>query len=154
MAPRVNNTLLWELFLQHFPPKVQTVLTPSAGALNLDQLAQQADCILEVSPPTIAANNVDQPNQGSDTTPTQLAAQVVQLTEWLDQLTSQMAQTICQLTCPWCQSRSRSPGDFYRCRIPLSRHNDQPDNGLCYYHQRFSDQAYQCLAPCKWAGKD
>jgi len=55
MAPRVDATLLHELFLQRLPSSVQMVLTPSAGALDLDQLAQLADRILEASPPTIAA---------------------------------------------------------------------------------------------------
>ena len=63
------------------------VLTPSAGALNLDQLVQLADRILEASPPAICATTADNPNT---ITTTQLAAQVVQLTEWLDKLTSQM----------------------------------------------------------------
>jgi len=88
------------------------VLTPSAGALNLDQLAQLADHILEASPPSIVATTVYQlAKQDSDTT-TRLAAQVAQLTKGLDQLTSQMAKSINQLTRKWRFSRSRSPGGF------------------------------------------
>ena len=63
-----------ELFLQHLPPNVRMVLTPSAGDLNLDQLAQLADRIMEASPtPAIAATH---------TTPTtnQLTIQVEELT--------------------------------------------------------------------------
>jgi len=59
MAPRVDATLIRELFLQCLPSRVRMALTPSTGALDLDQLAQLANRILEASPPTIAANNVE-----------------------------------------------------------------------------------------------
>ena len=84
MAPRMDATLLRELFLQHLPSNVRMVLTPSAGALDLDQLAL-ADRILEASPPAISATTADNPNT---ITTTQLAAKVAQLTERLDKLTS------------------------------------------------------------------
>ena len=45
MAGMVDPTLLRELFLQHLPSIARMVITLSAGALNLDQLAQIADCI-------------------------------------------------------------------------------------------------------------
>ena len=58
MATTMDATLLRELFLQRLPVNVRMVLTPSAEALNLDQLAhwQLADRIVETSPtPMIAA---------------------------------------------------------------------------------------------------
>ena len=73
------------------------MLTPSTGALDLDQLAQLGDCILEASLPKISATVVDNPNT---ITTTQLAVKVVQLTERLDKLTSQVKGY-------WRQSRSR-----------------------------------------------
>ena len=86
----MEATLLRELFLQHLPVNVCMMLTSSAEALNLDQLAQLADRIAETSPmPTIAAT--------TDTT-SQLAAQVADLIKRLDQLTSQMAKTISSLS--------------------------------------------------------
>ena len=50
MATTMNATLLREPFLQRLPVNVRMVLTPSAEALNLDQLAQLADRIVETSP--------------------------------------------------------------------------------------------------------
>ena len=71
MAGTVDLTLLRELFLQRLPSNVRMVITPSAGALNLDQLAQLADRIVEASPtPTTAATN----------TTAQLTEQVSELT--------------------------------------------------------------------------
>ena len=43
MAPRMDAALLRELFLQRLPANVCMVLTPSAGDLGIDQLAQLAD---------------------------------------------------------------------------------------------------------------
>ena len=57
------------------------VITPLAGALDLDQLAQLADRIVEASPtPTIA----------SASTADQLTAQVSELTRCLNDLSTQM----------------------------------------------------------------
>ena len=117
MAPRMDAALLRELFLQRLPPNVRMVLTPSAGDLSIDQLAQLADRILEASPPSISATAVQQPQQ-SDPTTTQLAAQVTQLTERLDKLTSQMAQTIKQLTrCSHIMSFNRAFNTLFVTRM-------------------------------------
>ena len=145
----IEDTLLRELFLQRLPPNVRMVLTPSASALNLNQLAELADRILEASPtPTVAATNCD------GTTTTQLATQVAQLTERLDKLTSQMTKTINHLTRHRRQSRSRSPGGSYRRRSSSTSSTIEPDDGLCYYHRKFGDQATKCRPPCKRAGND
>ena len=60
MAPRMDAALLRELFLQRLPANVHMVLTPSAGDLSIDQLAQLADRILEASPPSISATSTHQ----------------------------------------------------------------------------------------------
>ena len=71
MAGMVDPTLLRELFLQRRPTNVRMIITPSAGTLSLDQLAQLADRIVEASPtPTIATTN----------TTAQLTDQVSELT--------------------------------------------------------------------------
>ena len=58
MAGSLDATLLRELFLQRLPTNVRMVITSSAEALSLDQLAQLANRIVETSPTqTIAATN-------------------------------------------------------------------------------------------------
>ena len=142
MAPRVDATLLRELFLQRLPSNIRMVLTPSAGALDLDQLAQLADRILEASPPAISAATADKPNT---ITTTQLAAQVAQLTERLDKLTSQMTKTINQMKGYRRQSRSRSPGRFNNRRQSSSQ--TEQEDGICYYHQKFRDSPTSASPP-------
>ena len=46
----MDATFLRQLFLQRLPANIRMVLTPSAGDLNLKQLAQLADQIMEASP--------------------------------------------------------------------------------------------------------
>lgn len=69
-ANTMDETFMRELFLQRLPSNVRMVLTPSAGDLNLEQLAQLADRIMEASPtPAIAATRTTPTNE-------QLTAQV------------------------------------------------------------------------------
>ena len=97
MAGTVDTTLLREIFLQRLPINVRMVITPSAGALNMDQLAQLADHIMEASPtPTIATTN----------TTAQLTDQVSELTRRLEDLSTQMSKAVSSFRCPL----SRSPG--------------------------------------------
>ena len=75
------------------------VITPSAGAMNLEELTQLADRIVEASPtPTIAANN----------TTAQLFEQVSELNWHREELSMQMSKTVGLFR----YSRSRSPGPW------------------------------------------
>ena len=85
MAETVDSTLLRELFLQRLPTNVRMVIIPSAGALNLDQLAQLADRIVEASLTlTIAGTN----------TTAQFTDQVLELTRRLEHLSTQMSKAV------------------------------------------------------------
>ena len=139
-ATTMDATFMRELFLQRLPPNVRMVLTPSAGDLNLDQLAQLADRIMEASPtPAIAATH---------TTPTtnQLTTQVEELTRRLDELSTQMSKAVNAFTRR--RSRSRSPA---RRRWPPPSTTDSSNTApnLCWYHQTFGDAAKKCLPPCQ-----
>ena len=90
MATTMDPTLLGELFLQRLPPNVRMVLTPSAAALSLEQLAQLADRIVEASPTPATISAVD--------THSQLTTQVMELSKRLDQLTNQMSGAINNIT--------------------------------------------------------
>ena len=77
-ANTMDAEIMQELFLQCLPANIRMVLTPLAGELNLDKLAQLADHIVEASPMhTIAATE-------PDTTTSQLTAQVNDLAKRLD----------------------------------------------------------------------
>lgn len=50
-----DDTILCELFPQRLPSNVRMVLAPSGGAISLNQLAEMADRIMEVSTLTVGA---------------------------------------------------------------------------------------------------
>ena len=100
-AATMDTTFLRELFLQRLPANVHMVLIPSAGDLNLEQLAQLADWIMETSPTLTIATN-----QTSTDTTTQLTTQVNELTCHLDELTTQLASAVNTFLCCPCRSPS------------------------------------------------
>ena len=55
--PNLDNSFLWELFLQRLPNHVRMVLA-SSGEMTLDTLAQLADKVMEVSLPSVSSVNV------------------------------------------------------------------------------------------------
>ena len=65
MAAMMDTTLLRELFLQRLPSNVRMVLTPSAAALSLEQLAQLADRIVEASPTSATISAADHTGHGA-----------------------------------------------------------------------------------------
>ena len=139
-ANTMDATIMRELFLQRLPANIRMVLTPSAGELGLEKLAQLADRIVEASPrPTITATE-------SDTTTSQLTAQINDLAKRLDELTSTLT-SINNLTTT---RRTRSPSPWRRRRRPSISFDD--DNNLCWYHWTFGDEAKKCQPPCKKSG--
>ena len=136
-ATTMDATFLRELFLQRLPANVRMVLTPSAGDLDLEQLAQLADRIVEASPtPTIAA---------TDTT-TQWTAQVTELTRRLDELTTQMASAVNTFS----RRPRRSPSPARR-RQSTAADNTTTER-LCWYHRKFGEAAKKCQPPCQKSG--
>ena len=136
-ANSMDPTIMRELFLQRLPANVRMVLTPSAGELNLDQLAQLADRILEASPTTTVA--------ATESITTQLTAQVNDLSRRLDELTSTLTNTINKFS-----RRSRSPSPWRGRRRSTTPFDE--DSNLCWYHLTFGDKAKNCQPPCKKSG--
>ena len=134
-AATIDSTLMRELFLQRLPANVRMVLTPSAGELNLEQLAQLADRIMEVSPtPTVAATET------INSSP--LNAQVTDLSRRLDELTVTLSSAINTFS-----RRPRSPSPARRRTSTPS--DDKNNDLLCWYHRKFGDNAKKCKPPCQ-----
>ena len=134
-ARMIDSSLLRELFLQRLPGNVQMILA-SAGSMALDELAEMADRIIEAATPTISA--VSAPAEGGD------------LRRIIREEVAAALKT---------QERSRprfsSGGNRGRRnrsrRRSSSREQSQTDvnrEGVCWYHQRFGDNARKCRPPC------
>ena len=132
-----DGSFLRELFLQRLPANVRMVLASTPDNTSLEKLADLADKIMEVATPPIA--NVT-------TTLPALATEVTQLREEV----SRLEKLIQKLT----RSRSSSrPGRHPSRRSPTPPTttppaSDAPNTSLCWYHQKFGDQAQRCKPPC------
>ena len=129
-----DDTLLRELFLQQLPSNVRMVLAPSGTGISLDNLADMADRIMDVSTPTVATVHAPPAPAEVDS----LRAEVRQLQELVKSLAFHPRD-----------SRRRSPTPARR-RSPSPAHlPPSEDPTLCWYHQRFGDAATKCRPPCR-----
>lgn len=130
------NSFLRELFLQRLPPNVRMVLASADPATELGKLAEMADKVMEVAAPTIAQVNVPTPKQPPPSSDIrQLRDEVAQLTTLVQSLTTEFRRRR--------PSRSRS-----RATSPALATPNTPSETLCWYHQKFGDQAQRCRPPC------
>ena len=122
-----------ELFLQRLPSGVRMVLASAKADTPLAELALLADKVMEVSLPT-PINNITQSNT--------LATEVAQLREEVARLTELVKSA---------PSRGRSPHP-HRHPSPWRTPSQEPSSKLCWYHERYGDQARKCREPCSRAG--
>uniref|UniRef100_A0A1X7SG25 Uncharacterized protein n=1 Tax=Amphimedon queenslandica TaxID=400682 RepID=A0A1X7SG25_AMPQE len=130
-------TLLKELFLQRLPSNVRMILASTPGDNTVQDLAALADKIVEVTGPSRPPPIHNVSTSDSDT---QLAVELAKLREEVAYLKKIV------------RSNSRSPSSRgHRSHSPRSdRDSPAPRQAsdLCWYHQRFGDQARQCREPC------
>ena len=128
----VSPPFLRELFLQRLPGNVRMVLASTSDHLPLEELAQLADRIMDVSPPTVAA-----------VTPTPLPE--------LDHLRTEVARLQSLVQQINLDRPSRRSSHSSNCSGTSSPR--RPPN-LCWYHFRFGDSARKCRPPCSKSGND
>ena len=126
-AGSTDSSFVRELFLQCLPANVRMVLASTPETTSLEDLAQLADKIVEVTIPSVAAVHTI-PNLNAEVE--QLRTEVTRLQEIVKSLSS----------------RGRSPRHRSGSPRPSS------DNTLCWYHQRFGDETRQCRPPCTKSG--
>ena len=127
-AGAIDESLLRELFLQRLPTNVRMVLASTGSTVRLEDLAQLADRITEVAVPSVSAMSTPQLTTEMD----QIRSDIASLRKLVQSLASRSRRT----------SRSRSP-------TPI---DPRAPSDLCWYHQRFGDEATKCRPPCSKAG--
>ncbi len=143
----MGEPLLRELFLQRLPANVRMVLASSNPTTTIDELAETADRVMEVSVPVISAVGSN-PRASATAEIESLRSEVRKLQELMTTMSVHARS-----------SRRRSPTPFRRrspspARPAHSRSPASGDHTLCWYHQRFGEAATKCVAPCRYQGND
>lgn len=120
-----DSRLLRELFLQRLPVNVRMVLA-SAADKRLSQLAELADSVLAVAPPSVAALQPDIAGRATTTALHDIREQI-----------SRLADTVAAM-----QARS----------TPEERQRPAAQQRICWYHRKHGNAARKCIPPCDYAG--
>ena len=126
----VDSQFLKELFMKRLPDQCRVVLAASRES-DIQQLSLLADRVMEVMPPHVRAVTVPEPVAEPLA---ELRAEVAALRREMQDLSTRG------------RSASRSPTRNYgRSR---SSSQSRKSSGLCWYHDKFGDNARRCVPPC------
>ncbi|KAH6944560.1 hypothetical protein HPB50_003986 [Hyalomma asiaticum] len=120
-----DSRLLRELFVQRLPVNVRMILA-SAADKRLSELAELADSVLAVAPPSVAALQPDIASRAPTTALHDIREQI-----------SRLADTVAAM-----QARS----------TPEERQRPAAQQKTCWYHRKYSNAARKCIPPCDHAG--
>lgn len=122
---KIDDSLLFEIFMQAMPTSVQTILA-SISPLSTDKAAEVADRILEINIGNVSASTKEQ-SSSSDT-----------LLHELQALRKEVAEI----------RRSRSVSRSFNKRSRSASRNRK--HQICWYHYKFKDLAKKCVEPCSF----
>lgn len=132
-GPSVPEDFIRTIWCNRLPTSIQTVLA-SQPSHSLEQLADLADRIQELTSPCVVASTSSQHNEIAE-----LRKMVEQLSLKLDEHTR----------------ATRRQGDRYRSprRRPASRQRTRSNSShrkypMCWYHAKFGEKANRCMKPC------
>ena len=131
-----NNPLFQELFLHCLPSNVRMILASTTPTDDVQELADGADKIMEVSESSKAVENMEEPGPQEPSLHSevnQLRTDVADLKKLLKTLASAPQRT-----------GTRPHG--HTPTVPDSQLH------LCWYHYRFGDAAKKCKPPCTKSG--
>ncbi|GFT07357.1 transposon Tf2-11 polyprotein [Trichonephila clavipes] len=128
----VPDDLMLELFQQHLPTRVQSILA-AISPLTLEKAAKVADRVMEVTPIAVSACSVSS-DKNSIESP--VLEEIKKLNLRIDEIS---------------RSRSRSRNrnlPFHKRNRCKSKTYEQ-----CWYHYKFGSAAQKCHPPCKFSKK-
>lgn len=132
-AHKVSDELMLELFLQHLPTSVQSILA-SITPLTIDKAAEVADRIIEVTP----LNSIlPSANAISNTVENKLLNEIEKLNKRIDKLCYSDQRS---------RNRSRDSTENRRRSVSRTRNPE-----FCWYHVTFGEKAFKCKPPCSFS---
>ncbi|GFT33718.1 transposon Tf2-6 polyprotein [Trichonephila clavipes] len=124
----VPDDLMLELFQQHLPTRVQSILA-AISPLTLEKAAEVADRVMEVTPIAVSACSVSSDKNSIES---HVLEEIKKLNLRIDEI-----------------SRSRSRNlPFHKRNRSKSKTYEQ-----CWYHYKFGSAAQKCHPPCKFSKK-
>ena len=148
---KLEDTILKQLWLQRLPSNVKAILASTSDSVTLDQLANLADKILEVT----ASSSIAQVSTPTLTSPTPLQSTSPNVSDDIQRLTAQVAKLTTQVKTLTSQlqqrgrSKDRDSKDGQR-NFHRSRSNSR-NRSECWYHRRFGAAAHKCVHPCTYS---
>lgn len=141
-ATVVQDNLLRQLWLQRLPSNVQAILA-SQSNLALENLAELADKIIEISPMSTVSVNTVQLEKGHENN----------LLKVIADLQKQVAELMSSCSRPRFRSRSSNRNSNRKGPAPSKDcYNQQTTDRLCWYHSKFQHNAKKCIPPCSFSG--
>jgi hypothetical protein len=144
----VDDQMLQTLWLHRLPLNVQLLVSASDG-VPLEKMANIADKLVEIvsnrGSPSIAAI-ANQPAAPPQTT-------VAESLKSLQEQVAALSVAVKQLTNAD-RGRSQKPahteGEGQRARSQSRKRWTTHKDGVCFYHQKYAENARKCLKPCKF----
>ncbi|XP_058118076.1 uncharacterized protein LOC131284687 [Anopheles ziemanni] len=133
----ISDSMLVDLWIGRLPPYIQSAVI--AASPDVEDKAKVADSVLDsfaLYHQTGAYQQVSEVRNGEVD---RLTRQVAELTQRLDTVLNQLNRG---------RNRSRS-----RTRMQPAQSTSSVENDLCYYHQRYGQQARNCRAPCSFVNR-
>lgn len=143
----VPDDFVRSLWSSRLPNHTQAIIASQAG-LSLDNVAQLADKIHEVAAqpygPQVAAASVPSPSTSS-------ASNVLdELNRKIEDLSYQVASLSAKAFRGRNRSRPRNYGGGRRYYGRSRSTSRSEDDGLCWYHHKYRENAKHCQAPCTY----
>ncbi|XP_030846942.1 uncharacterized protein LOC115926400 [Strongylocentrotus purpuratus] len=148
----LEEGILKQLFLQRLPNNVRIILASSSDSVSIEQLAELADRILEISSPfSLSAVECTPASTTVSSSPPQVSAEVQQLSRQVTQLTAQV-QALTSSLQEDRRSRSQHRDASHPPRRPSRskspRRQQHHQGAECWYHWTYGDRARKCVSPC------
>ncbi|XP_023216998.1 uncharacterized protein LOC111619504 [Centruroides sculpturatus] len=132
---QISNAIILELFTQHLPTSVQSILA-AITPLDVNKAAEVANCMVKVTPAMIAS--VSQPEK-PDTVTNKILVDINKLNKRINQLM---------------QARWDRSDHFSEHSRNSSGHRNNSTrrsiNNYCWYHNHFGAKAQKCTPPCSF----